>query len=391
MTSHHVTHPGGHQGGHPGGHPGAIGSVKPVNWVYDRAPMIVYWELTNACALACRHCRATAQPDPGPNELTTAQAIDVLDQVLEFGEPTPHVTMTGGDPLKRPDLIELLDAAAERELGVSLAPAVTPLLTAEKLAEVKAHGVQAISLSLDGIDAESHDGLRGVPGTFAQTMEALDIAAEVGLAVQVNTLVCENNLDEIRGIYELLTRKTLMRWSLFFLISVGRGSELTEVSAGAGEKLMIDLMALNREAPFQVRTTEAMSYRRVAAQALARQGMTPEQIEASPIAMSFGIRDGNGVVFISHDGDITPSGFLPVPLGNVKTDRLAVIYQNHPTMKALRDPLQFTGRCGRCDFQLWCGGSRARAWAWTEDLLGTDPLCPYVPAQDAIPQAQVLR
>ncbi|MCL2784383.1 MAG: TIGR04053 family radical SAM/SPASM domain-containing protein [Propionibacteriaceae bacterium] len=373
---------------HPHGHPGAIGSVKPDNWVYGRAPMIVYWELTNACALACRHCRATAMPDPAPGELTTAQAIDVLDQVLEFGEPTPHVTMTGGDPLQRKDLVTLLDAARERGLGVSLAPAVTELLTKERLTEVKEHGVQAISLSLDGVDAASHDGLRGVPGTFDMTMRALDIAAEVGLPVQVNTLVCEANAGEIRGIYELLTTKTLMRWSLFFLISVGRGSELVELAPGPAERLMLDLIALQREAKFQVRTTEAMSYRRVAAQALAKRGMTREQIEAAPIAQSFGIRDGNGVVFISHQGEIQPSGFLPVTVGNVKTDRLAEVYQTSPTMLELRDPSKFKGRCGKCDFQLWCGGSRARAYAWTQDILETDPLCPYVPSADAVPQGQ---
>jgi radical SAM protein len=343
--------------------------------------MIVYWELTNACALACRHCRATAMPEPAPGELTTAQCVDVLDQVLEFGKPEPHVTMTGGDPLRRGDLTDLLDAARERGLGVSLAPAVTPLLTRQRLAQVKEHGVQAISLSLDGVDAASHDGLRGVPGTFDQTMQALDWAAELGLPVQVNTLVSAANAGEIRRIYELLGTKTLMRWSLFFLISVGRGTELTELEPGKAERLMLDLIALNREAPFQVRTTEAMSYRRVAAQQLAKRGLTREQIEASPIARSFGIRDGNGVVFISHQGDVTPSGFLPMTLGNVKTDRLAQVYQNHPTMLDLRNPKTFKGRCGRCDFQYWCGGSRARAYAWTGDVLESDPLCPYVPPQ----------
>jgi len=371
-------------------HPGAIGSVKPEGWVYARAPMIVYWELTNACALACRHCRAAAMPNPAPHELTTAQAFSVLDQVVEFGKPAPHVTITGGDPLERSDLLDLLDGAQERGLGVSLAPAVTPLLTRGRLAEVQAHGVQAISVSLDGANAASHDGLRGVDGTFDQTMATLDMAANLGLPVQVNTLVSAENASEIRQIYQLLTTKTLMRWSLFFLISVGRGTQLTELAPDPAEQLMLDLIALSHEAPFQVRTTEAMSFRRVAAQALARQGLTREQIAETPIAQSFGIRDGNGVVFISHQGEITPSGFLPVVLGNVKNDRLATVYQEHPTMLDLRNPGVFKGRCGRCDFRLWCGGSRARAHAWTGDLLATDPLCPYIPPADAAPQGEAL-
>ncbi|MDR0483108.1 MAG: TIGR04053 family radical SAM/SPASM domain-containing protein [Cellulomonadaceae bacterium] len=350
------------------------------HWQYERAPMIVYWELTNACDLACRHCRATAMPEAAPGELTTAEAVAVLDQVVEFGEPTPHVTMTGGDPLKRPDLLTLLDAAHERGLGVSLAPAVTPLLTKERLAEVQQHGVQAISLSLDGATAEFHDGLRGVPGTFDHTMEALEWAADLGLNVQVNTLVSAGNLHEIEQVFALLSTKTLMRWSLFFLISVGRGSELTELTPDAAENLMRQAAAWGRTAPFQVRTTEAPSSRRVTAQTMMNRGMPRTAVEATPFARSFGIRDGNGIVFISHQGDVTPSGFMPLPLGNVKSDRLADIYQGNSTMMALRDPDQFKGRCGRCEFNHWCGGSRARAFAWTGDPLQTDPLCGYQPS-----------
>ncbi|MCL1900271.1 MAG: TIGR04053 family radical SAM/SPASM domain-containing protein [Promicromonosporaceae bacterium] len=384
-----VQHPDAHHDGTPGAH-APIGSVTPTGWVYDRAPMIVYWELTNACGLACRHCRATALPDPAPGELTTAQAVAVLDQITRFGHPLPHVTMTGGDPLRRRDLDTLLAAASERGIGVSLAPAVTDLLTRERLAEVQAAGVQAISLSLDGASAASHDGLRGVPGTFEQTMEALDVAADLGLNVQVNTLVCQGNRQEIPDIYRLLSAKTLLRWSLFYLISVGRGTELTELAPGDAERLMIECSRLGRQAPFMVRATEAPSSRRVVAQAMAKRGLSREQIEAAPFARSFGVRDGNGIVFVSHQGDVTPSGFLPVAAGNVKEDNLVEVYRNHPTFRALRDPAGFKGRCGRCDFHLWCGGSRARAYAWTGDLLESDPLCPYVPGPGAVPQSAQL-
>jgi radical SAM protein len=349
--------------------------------------MIIYWELTNACGLACRHCRATAMPDPAPGELSTAEAIALLDEITGFGSPLPHVVMTGGDPLRRPDLRVLIREAIARGIGVSLAPAVTSLLTRDRLAELKADGVAAISLSLDGSTAAAHDGLRGVPGTFDATLEAMDWAAELGMPVQVNTLVTATTAADLPAIHDLLTQHTLLRWSLFFLISVGRGSTLTEVSPGEAERLMGWLWQISADAPFQVKTTEAMQFRRVAARALGREGLSDAEIEAHPISRGFGIRDGNGIVFVAHDGTVTPSGFLPLAVGNVRESGLVEIYRDDPTMRDLRDPATFTGRCGRCEYQMWCGGSRARAYAWTGDPLESDPLCPYVPhaAQHAHP------
>lgn len=364
------------------GHPHGIGSVRPVGWAYDRAPMIIYWELTNACGLACRHCRATAMPLPAPGELTTTESVDLLDDILGFDDPLPHVVFTGGDPLRRPDLDLLLREARDRGIGVSLAPAVTPLLTRERLAGVAQAGVQAISLSLDGSNAALHDGVRGVEGTFDSTLEALQWANELDVPVQINTLVTDTTAADLPAIYELLSTRTLLRWSLFFLISIGRGSQLTELSAGEAERLIVWLNGLARTAPFQVKTTEAMQYRRIAARAARRRGLSDAEIEALPMARGFGIRDGNGIVFVSHDGNVTPSGFLPLPVGNVKQESLVSLYRDEPTMRSLRRPELFKGRCGRCEFNLWCGGSRARAYAWTGNVLESDPLCPYVPEAD---------
>lgn len=363
-------------------HGHGIGSVKPEGWAYNRAPMIVYWELTNACGLACRHCRATAMPDPAPGELTTAQAIAVLDDMLGFsgpGEALPHVVMTGGDPLRRSDLEQLIAAAQQRGIGVSLAPAVTPLLTRERIFWMKDAGIQAISLSLDGSTAEYHDGVRMVPGTFEATLEALDTAAEAGLPVQVNTLVTATTAADLPAVYELLSRHTLMQWSLFFLISIGRGSQLVELSPGEAERWLLWAAKVNSDAAFRVKTTEAMHFRRLMAAPLLRAGRTKEEVEAHPMSRAFGIRDGNGIVFISNLGDVTPSGFLPVSVGNVKESSLVKLYRESPLMRSLRDPDQFKGRCGSCEFHDWCGGSRARAFAWTGDPLESDPLCPYVP------------
>jgi radical SAM protein len=365
-------------------HPTGIGAVTPDGWAYQRSPMIVYWELTNACGLACRHCRATAMPDAAPGELTTAESIALLDDITGFGDPAagealPHLVMTGGDPLRRPDLAELIAAAQARGIGVSLAPAVTPLLTREKILWMKEIGIQAISLSLDGSDAPRHDGVRMVPGTFDATLAALDVAAEAGMPVQVNTLVTAATAADLPAIHDLLSRHTLQQWSLFFLISIGRGTELTELAPGEAERVLIWAQQVGRGSAFRVKTTEAMHYRRLGAAALMRAGKTKEDVEAHPMSRAFGIRDGNGIVFVSNLGDVTPSGFLPLTVGNVKESSLVSLYRDNPIMRSLRDPDQFKGRCGTCEYHDWCGGSRARAYAWTGDPLESDPLCPYVP------------
>lgn len=378
-------HPGGHSGGHPGGHPGVtgVGAVRAEGYVYGRAPMLVYWEMTNACGLACRHCRASAMAERSPLELTFEEGTRLLDDITGFGRPYPHIVFTGGDPLLRPDLELLVTAATERGIGCSLAPAATGLLTQPVLDRLKAAGVQNISLSIDGSTAAIHDGFRGVEGTFATTLESARIAREAGLPIQVNTLITDETLPDLPAIYELMTTLDIMRWSLFYLISVGRGSALREVSPPESERLNRWLFDLSRTAPFQVKTTEAMHYRRIAIRAMEAEGRTPEEIAATSVGRGFGIRDGNGIMFVNHDGAVYPSGFLPITTGNVRETSIVTIYRESPVFTSLRDPAQFKGRCGRCEYGRICGGSRARAFAWTGDPLEADPLCPYVPAARA--------
>lgn len=361
--------------------PAGIGSVKPVDWAYDRAPMIIYWELTTACALACRHCRASAQLEPPPGELTHVEALRILDQVADFGSPMPHVIMTGGDPMRRFDLDELIAEARDRGIGVSLSPAVTPLLTRERIADMAALGVQAMSLSLDGSTAAHHDGVRQVPGTFDATLRALAEANEVGMPMQINTLVTDTTVADLDDIYELLKGYELFQWSLFFLISVGRGAQLREMSPGDAERTLIKWNRRRPDAPFRIKTTEAMQYRRIAAQQMLRAGRTEQEILDSPASRGFGIRDGNGIMFISHLGEVMPSGFLPVSVGSVREHSIVELYRDTELMRALRRPDGFKGDCGLCEFNKWCGGSRSRAYAWTGDPLESDPLCPYKPAE----------
>lgn len=356
-----------------------VGAVRADGYVFKRAPMLVYWETTLACGLACRHCRATAMPDPAPGELTTADGIAFLDQITGFGRPYPHVVFTGGDPLRRPDLEILVEAATSRGIGSSLAPAATELLTAERLGALKAAGIQTVALSLDGSDATRHDGLRGVPGTFDSTLRAASIARELGLPLQVNTLVTDQTLHDLPAIFELMHDLGIMRWSLFFLISVGRGKGLQEVTPGDAERLHHWLYDVSKTAPFAIKTTEATHFRRIALRRMEREGLSEAEIAATPVGRGFGIRDGNGIVFVSHCGDVSPSGFLPLVAGNVTEESIVTLYREHPLFTSLRDVSAFKGRCGRCEYVLKCGGSRARAYARTGDPLAADPLCPYVP------------
>ncbi len=375
--------------GHPGhpGHPGitGVGAVRAEGYVYARAPMLVYWETTLACGLACRHCRATAQPERSPLELTTEEGYRLLDEITKFGRPYPHVVFTGGDPLNRPDLHDLVRAATARGIGCSLAPAATPLLTREVLGSLHQAGIQNISLSIDGSDAARQDGLRGVPGTFEKTLQSARWAREEGLPIQVNTLVTDETLPDLPAIYELMKSLDIMRWSLFMLITTGRGSDLREISPAESERLNLWLLDLAKTAPFQVKTTEATHYRRQAIRAFHAAGMDDAAIAATSVGRGFGVRDGNGIVFIAHDGTVNPSGFLPIPLGNVRTASIVDLYREHETMRALRTPESFKGRCGACEYNRVCGGSRARAYMWTGDPLESDPLCPYVPS-GAVPQ-----
>lgn len=358
-------------------HPGHKGHHSPRD--YAKTPLNIYWEMTQACALACRHCRAEAVPEPHPMELSFDESVAFLHQIPEFGEPLPHLILTGGDPLVRRDLYDLIDEAHKLGIGVSITPAATSALTREVIERLKQHSVDGLGLSLDGSAAERHDSIRGVPGTFDRTVRAIAWAQQLEMPLQVNTLVAAETADDIPAIYELLKPYGVSRWSLFFLISVGRGKVLQPLSPEQGENLMGWIYETSRAAPFTVATTEAPSYRRVALERMRAEGITGDQIKRTPAARSFGIRDGHGIMFVSSTGDICPAGFLPLAVGNVRKDRVADIYRNAPLFQALHDPMRFEGRCGVCEYRALCGGSRARAYEATGNPLASDPFCLHEP------------
>jgi AdoMet-dependent heme synthase len=356
-----------------------------VSFIYADRPQRVYWEVTRACDLACRHCRAEAVPHASPDTLSTAEGHRLLQQLTGFGAPLPHLVLTGGDPLKRDDLFDLIATARDLGFAVSVAPSATPLLTPEALGRLRAAGVEAISLSLDGSTAEQHDSIRGIEGTYARTVEAAGAARRHGLPFQVNTLVCLETVDDLPAIYEQVVAMGAARWSLFFLVSVGRGHVLEPIAATRAEAVLQWVARLNGRPDVHrlvVTTTEAPHLRRIVNQVRREKRATSGGPDSGTHAHhGAGIRDGNGIMFISHVGQICPSGFLELPAGNVRRDDVLDVYRSSMLFTQLRNPPAFAGRCGRCEFQWVCGGSRARAFACSGDPLAEDPLCDYEPSR----------
>lgn len=350
---------------------------------FGRSPLMFYYEVTQACDLVCKHCRAEAQAEAPPGELSTAQSLALIDQVASFPKP-PVLVLTGGDPLKRHDLLNLIRHARARELQVALTPSATPLATREALAQVQAAGVQRLGISLDGADAATHDAFRGWQGSFARTFAMLGDARTLGMPVQVNTTVTQRNMHQIDALAELLASQSIAMWAVFFLIPVGRGVCEERLEPQQYELVFEQLWQHARRQPYSIKTTEAPHYRRFVIQRggdpLAGPSGRPDDGSRRGHRAPLGVGDGKGVMFVSHTGEIYPSGFLPLKTGTFPHDSVVETYQRHPLFLSLRDPNQFHGKCGICDYHFDCGGSRARAYAVTGDPLASEPDCDFLPA-----------
>jgi radical SAM protein len=345
---------------------------------FDQSPMLVIWEVTQACDLACVHCRASAQSERHPQELNTEQGYRLLDEIRRFGEPL--MVFTGGDPLKRPDLLDLARYSVKIGLRTNVTPSATPLLTAAAIEGFQAAGVSRMAISLDGPDAPSHDDFRGIPGTFDRAMFALRHARDIGLDTQLQTTVTRRNMARLSEMAEIAKEVRTKMWSLFFLIVTGRAAEGDDLLAPEYEQVFEFMYELSKTAPFGIKTTEAMHYRRYIAQRMrAEHGHTENESAKGVAFRTAGVSDGKGFVFVSHTGEIFPSGFLPVSGGNVLQDSLTDVYRNSHLFRTLRDTDQREGKCGICEYKKVCGGSRSRAYAFTGDYLAEDPRCVYQP------------
>jgi radical SAM protein len=351
---------------------------------FDQAPLLVIWETTQACDLTCVHCRASAQPLRDCGELSTEEAMELLEEIRRFGSPL--MVFTGGDPLKRPDLFPLMQRSVELGLRTNVSPSATPLLTAEAIDKFKELGVARMAISIDGATAASHDAFRGIPGTYDQALKALRHAQKIGLETQQQTTVTRRNMHELRAIADLVEETKGRMWSLFFLVTMGRGVSEQELNAEEYEQVFEIIYEISKHSSFEVKTTEAMHYRRFIAQKLKQErGRTEDTEGARRVAYrTAGVSDGRGFVFISHTGEIYPSGFLPISAGNVRTHSLVDVYRNSGLFTTLRDNGAREGKCGHCEYTKICGGSRSRAYWTTGNVLAEDPRCIYQPELEVL-------
>lgn len=345
----------------------------------DRRPFVLIWETTQACELACEHCRADAQESRHPGELSTAEAKSLLDDARAFSDGQ-LVVLSGGDPLIRPDVTELVSYGTDVGLRMTMTPSGTSSLSNDRIAALSEAGLRRMALSIDGGSARSHDAFRGEEGSFEDTIAAATSAREIGLPLQINTTVCAATVDELPNIRDLVADLDAVLWSVFFLVPVGRGRVLEPISPGRAERVMEWLYRTQQDASFGIKTTEAPHYRRVALQQ--RTGATEASDRSTDtddsIGRRVGITAGDGFAFVSHTGELYPSGFLPKSAGNVRSGDLVDLYRTAPLFESLRDKDQLTGPCGSCEFRYVCGGSRSRAYAETGDPMASDPLCAYV-------------
>lgn len=386
-------------------------AVRRLRHDIDDRPMIVIWEVTRACQLVCKHCRADSQPVPHPEQLTTEEGKALLEDIAAFGKPYPIVIITGGDAFERPDLPQLLSYGSGLGLHMALSPSVTPKLTRESVRQMHAAGANSMSLSLDGADATTHDGFRGVPGVFDATLIAARWMREEGIRLQVNSTVTRDTVDQLSTMLTIMLDIDASLWSLFFLVPTGRGQQLRTLDPPEIEDVlhwMADISDI-----IAVKTTEAPQYRRVLTQrhAAVAEGRDPRDLEnrgelyhrltqetaellkgreltRRPPRPPIDINSGRGFAFVDHRGNTYPSGFFPHHCGNVKELGFRHIYRTNPLLRSLRRPEEFHGKCGLCEFHEICGGSRSHAYAVTGDILGSDPTCAYIPSAMREPHAR---
>lgn len=339
---------------------------------------MVAWEITRACNLACKHCRAEARMEPYEDELTTSEAKNLIDSFAEMGKPV--IIFTGGDPMTRPDVYELIEYASGKGLDCAFAPNGT-LIDENNVLKIKSSGVKRCSISIDGPDAATHDSLRGVPGAFDASVRGIELLKKRDIPFQINTTVTKNNLGFFKDIFALCERLGAVAWHIFLLVPMGRGASMADqvISAREYEEVLNWFYDFRKTTKMSLKATCAPHYYRIMRQRAKEENSPVTQETFGLDARTRGCLGGTGFCFISHRGQAQPCGYLELNCGNVRETPFPEIWKNSEIFRKLRDQEAFEGKCGICEYHKVCGGCRARAYSMTGNYLREEPLCQYVP------------
>ena len=350
----------------------------------EAIPPTVMWELTRACRLQCMHCTAGAQARRSPLELSTYEAYKTIDQIVALGPR--EVIITGGDPLERADIFQLIDYARRRGIRPQVTLVPSTALNGAAIGKLRANGADRVLFAIDGPNPEQHDAVRGIRGHFTSTLQAIRWARTSGLPVEINTLITRRVARDLGTIADLVAELGATRWNLYFLVPVKASRDIDALNADEIEEVFGRVFELSASVPFQIRTFEAPHYARYILQrALTSRKETIERffddvtVADMPAGEQFASTVASNVIFISHTGEVSVSGFVPLAAGNVRYQALSWVYGYSDLFTALRDDANLKGKCGRCEFHSICRGSRARAFAVTGDIFSADPLCAYQP------------
>jgi heme b synthase len=378
------------------GHPGNIPAHGHAAGGHGGAnvPRLIFWELTQGCNLACKHCRAEAQPERAPDELTTAECLRIIDDITKDYKPV--MILTGGEPLYRPDLFEIASYAHNKGARICLASNGV-LIDDEVAARLKSVGIQRVAISLDGATPDVHDAFRGIPGSWEGALRGAECVMRAGIEVQFNITVAQHNKHQIPAIIRLAEEKGAAAAHLFVLVPVGCGVQIAGremLPADEVEAMLEWLYETSERTSIEVRATCAPQYHRIMrqqggagavarARASAQASLGDREGQGHPgnrAAGSKGCLAGSGVCFVSHTGNVQPCGYLPTVAGSLRTQSFKDIWENSQLFQELRDPDLLGGKCGACEYRVSCGGCRARAYYEHKHYLAEEPYCPYEPA-----------
>ncbi len=360
----------------------------------ERILRLLFWETTIKCNLACAHCRRIEDDEAAVTDLSTEQAMGLIDQLAEVGKmqhTMPVLVFSGGEPLCRSDLFDL--TAHARKAGLTLALASNGTMIDSAVAErIKESGIARVSISLDGSTAEVHNKLRRMQGSFEAAIEGIKRLRGKDVPFQINITLTKHNAHQLRQTYDLAKSLGAVALHIFMLVPVGCGQTLAEtdmLSPQQYEGMLVEVCELEKLAELQVKVTCGPHYQRVirqqglynARKAAGHPGGSVPGRPAHAQGSLKGCLAGLGVIFVGHQGDVFPCGYLPVNCGNILQTKLAEIWQNNKDLARMRDTDSLEGKCGLCGYRELCGGCRARAYAATKNYMAEEPFCAYIPPQ----------